>query len=288
MGLFFTLLKIVLVIAVLAFVGWNVWLKGKPIISIALFIKDRLTRDREVYPGYGFWLFCGLGGSGKTLSVVEYVSRMKQQYPKMKVYSNFYLEFADGQIADWQDIINLENFEWKEISKDKYDKLLRSVPQELMTQDGLYYQKHHYGIIFAFDEIHLTFASDKWKDCPDGMLEYISLQRKRHKHIIGTSQVFTRIDIKLREQTNFVVECSNLFGGRLIFNKYFNTCDYLSNGEKGDSGMRKRKRKKRYTFVAYDRIRDLYDTNQIVTELQKGKSKRQIKTDALKRELGLL
>lgn len=254
-GTMWTVIKVILQIVLWAFVALNVFMKGKPIHALVLFVRDFVHMDKRQFRGYGFWLYCGLGGSGKTVSMVEYLIRMKRKYPKVKVYTNFDFALADGKITSWQDIINFDNGD--------------------------------NGVIFGFDEIHLTFASQKWADCPDNMLEYISQQRKLHKQIVATSQVFTRINKQLREQTNYVIECSSLLLGRLIFNKAFHTADYLANEERGDNGAHKRKRAWRYSFVATDAIRKKYDTMQIMVDLRKPKTQQAIALDTLKEQLGI-
>lgn len=276
------------IISKIVFLVLCVWLcvtRFKPLIMLYLVVKDIILMDKRQFRGYGFWLYCGLGGSGKTLSMVEYLTRVHKKYPKLKIYTNFRYKYADGIISSWQDIIDLENYELVPISKADYESMLsRNEIEETVVNDGEYYRKKHNGIIFGFDEIHLTFASQKWADCPDNMLEYISQQRKLHKQIVSSSQVFTRIDKKLREQTNFVIECKSL-GGRWIFNRFFHTSDYLANDEKGDSGVRQRKRAKRYSFIAYDSLRQLYDTMQVMVNLKSGKSHVEQQKDILKRIL---
>lgn len=272
-NMFTTILKVIFWFIVIGFVGANILFKGKPCIALFLFIKDEIKRDRHRFSGFGFWLYCGLGGSGKTLSMVEYLTRMKQIYPKLKIYTNFNFKLSDGIINTWKDIIELENYELKPITKTEYLKLDEF---NRHSYNECYYKKIHNGIIFGFDEIHLTFASQNWSDCPDNMLDYISQQRKLHKQIVASSQVFTRIDKKLREQTNFVIECSSLFNGRWVFNKFFHTPEYLANDEKQDSGARKRKRAKRYNFIGWDSIRDKYDTFQVMKNLKPKSSTDQI------------
>lgn len=274
-------MKLALQLLFLFFILINVFFKGKPAISLFLFISDLIKMDKRVFRGYGFWLFCGLGGSGKTLSMVEYMSRMKFRYPKLKIYTNFDFKLSDGFIKSWKDIVEVENYELKLISEALYLKL---DDYNRFKENDKFYQKVHNGIIFGFDEIHLTFASQNWQSCPDNMLDYISQQRKLHKQIVASSQVFTRVDKKLREQTNFVIECKSLFMGRWIFNKYFHSSDYLSNDEKLDSGARKRKRSKRYNFIAYDKIRNLYNTYQLMKNLTP-KTQQQILIDKLKNNL---
>lgn len=236
-----TFLQVVFIV----FVAVNVFMRFKPLIAGGMFIRDLFKLDRHIFRGYGFWLYCGLGGSGKTLSMVEYLSRMKKKYPKVKIYTNFTCAVSDGKIERWEDILEIDN-----------------------VVDGV-----NYGVIFGFDEIHLTFASQNWKNCPDNFLEYISQQRKLHKQIVASSQVFTRIDKKLREQTNFVIECKSVLMGRWTFQKFFHTEEYLANGELKDKGAHKRVRARHYNFISYDTIRNLYDTGEIMKEIKVGKSK---------------
>ena len=105
---------------------------------------------------------------------------------------------------------------------------------------------------------------------------------KFHKQILGSSQVFTRIDKKLREQTNFVIECKSLLG-RLVINSYYKTVEYISNGEKMDKGQHKRNVHRRRSYVAFDSIRNAYDTEQIMKELNKSKSKESVLVDLIKK-----
>lgn len=119
----------------------------------------------------------------------------------------------------------------------------------------------------------MTLNSDKWKDRPDDLLYYISQQRKMHKQIVASSQVFTRIDKILREQTNFVVECNSFLLGRLVVNRYYHTEEYIANDEKKDKGNKKRKVTKYNIFIAKDFIRNSYDTEEIMKDLKLGKSK---------------
>ena len=84
--------------------------------------------------------------------------------------------------------------------------------------------------------------------------------------IIASSQVYTRINVILREQTNFIIECKSMFLGRLIFTKSYHTETYIPPTER--SGQKKRmKAVKRYSYVAYDGIRNKYDTGQVMKAL---------------------
>lgn len=127
----------------------------------------------------------------------------------------------------------------------------------------------------------MTLASDNWKSRPDDLLYYISQQRKMHKQILASSQVFTRIDKTLREQTNFVIECKSLLLGRMVINKYYHTEEYICNNEKKDKGTKRRKVTKYRIFIASDKIRNTYDTEEIMKDLKSGKSIDKQLTDLL-------
>lgn len=257
-------------------------------VSLPLFIKDIIRSDKGVFRGFGFWSFCGLGGSGKTLSMVEYISRIKKRYKNVLVLSNFNLSLADGKIKSWKDLLDITNINTYEIKRKEYDKRKKwgqkHVFMTLDSNNTIHYKKTvNDGVIFAFDEIHLTFESTKWQDAPSNLLDYISQQRKYHKQIVASSQVFTRIDKKLREQTNYVIECRSIFRGRLVINSYYKTTEYIANGEKMDKGTRKRKVAKRYVFVGYDNIRNKYNTEQIMKELRTSKSSESVLVDLIKK-----
>ena len=257
-------------------------------IALPIFITDIIKSDKKVFHGYGFWAFCGLGGSGKTLSIVEYLERIKKRYPNVLVLSNFNCDLADEKITSWKDLLDITNINTYEITRKEYDRRKKWGQKHVfMTLDNnniIHYKKTvNDGVIYAFDEIHLTFESTKWQDAPDNLLDYISQQRKYHKQIVSSSQVFTRINKKLREQTNFVVECKSIFKGRLVINSYYRTVEYIANDEKMDKGSRKRKVRKRYVFVAYDRIRNKYNTEQIMKEVSTSKSKESILIDMIKK-----
>lgn len=278
--IFFNILKIgFIVFIILNILTKNyLWKLIKNIfLAMPLFIQDLVRMDKTVFRGYGFWCFSGLGGSGKTISIVDYLYAMKQKYPKLKILTNFTCNFADGKIESWRDLLETENIEVLEIDKKTYYKYLkwgrRNIFIAVDSDNYLhYFEKKNHGVLFGFDEIHLTFESTAWEDAPSNLLDYISQQRKLHKQIVATSQVFTRINKKLREQTNLVVECKSLLLGRVIINKYYHTVEYIANDEKMDKGRRKRKTLKREVFIAKDNIRNMYNTEEILKDIKIPKS----------------
>lgn len=259
--------------------------------TIPIFIKDLIIMDRDVFRGYGFWCYCGLGGSGKTISMVRYLDEMHEKYPQLLILTNFDYSGANRKITSWRDLTEVTNIQIDKIEEKKYLKFKKNKTYKEkdlwieVNTDNMeleYYVRRNHGVLYGFDEIHLTFESTKWEDAPSNLLDYISQQRKYHKQIVSTSQVFTRIDKKLREQTNFVIECHSYLLGRLVTNKYYLTPEYISNGEKFDKGNRKRKTKKRLSFIAYDEIRHKYNTEEIMKDLNVSKSNDKKLLDLLK------
>lgn len=210
--------------------------------AIFTMFKDifRETREKDkdpVFNLYGVYLFCGRVGTGKTISMVNRARDIKKRFPKVKIYSNFRCKIADGLITCWQDVLDIQNIDENNVNQ---------------------------GVLFLFDEIHLTFDSQSWKSAPANLLEYISLQRHFHKCIFGASQVWSRVNKIIREQSDFIVECKTFFGKRLIRNVVYEQEEYLINGDQKEAGQRKRPHIDRYCFFASDKLRSLYNTDEII------------------------
>lgn len=129
-------------------------------------------------------IFCGSQGSGKTLSAVQYVKKVCQEYPRAILCTNV-------------DIMGLPE------------------ETEVVEYDGLESLKNiengYYGVIYFIDEIHLELNSLESKNIDMDTIVELSQQRKQRKHIVGTSQVYMRMAKPLREQVKNVVLCRNFF-----------------------------------------------------------------------------
>lgn len=241
---------ILFILLILVLIILQIYFGGCFLHGFFLFIKDeiknfyhrKIKKEVKPYDYYGVYLFCGRVGCGKTISMVEKAQRIKQQYPNVKIYSNFHTDISDDIITSWEQLEDLHNYD----------------------SDG-----NEQGILFLFDEIHLTFSSQAWQTAPENLLSYISLQRKNKKCIFCSSQVWTRVNKIIREQADYVIECKPFFGRRIVRNKYYLQEDYAVNGDQKDSGIRKRQVMKKYNFVATDKLRSFYDTNEIIRGLKK-------------------
>lgn len=208
--------------------------------SLKSFVSRLVHRKQRVFDNYGVHIFCGRVGCGKTISMIRKAQIIKRLYPNVKIYSNFNCAVSDGLVTSWRDIVDIENIDSNGVNQ---------------------------GVLFLFDELHLTLSSQGWRDAPENLLEYISLQRHLHKCIYGTTQVWSRVNKIIREQTDTVTECRCWLGKRLVTNRTYTQEDYQINGDKKDSGSRHRPVLWRESFVAYDSLRKLYDTDEIISSL---------------------
>jgi len=140
-------------------------------------------------------MFVGLPGSGKTISMVEYLIRAKLKYPGIKIYTNFGFKYQDGEIRDIAQLkdINDEN-----------------------------------GVIFAVDEIQLSFQSRQYNSFPPEMIFLLTQNRKFKKHFVCTAQLFEHVDKVFRDLCNVVIDCRGYFG-RAFFQRGYIPLDYEKN-----------------------------------------------------------
>ncbi len=134
------------------------------------------------YPS-GIWIFCGPQGSGKTLSAVQCLQKMCEQYPKALVVSNIDIKGIENQVIPFEDYSQLETI-----------------------NNGIY------GVIFFLDEIHVLWNSLESKEIPISEMACFCQMRKNRRVIIGTAQVYGRIAKPIREQLQYAVVCKNIFG----------------------------------------------------------------------------
>jgi len=203
-----------------------------------LVLRDLWVRIRSrerVFGEYGMTMYCGKQGAGKTISMVEYLERMRVKYPKALIFTNFGYVYEDGAFKDWSDFFEVRN-----------------------GTDG---------VIFAIDEIQNEFDTNSWRNFPEALLSEITQQRKQRIKIVSTSQVFTRVAKPLREQTQYVVDCKTHFG-RWTATRCYDAYEYQAVLESPD---RKAKLRPVYRkqFVQDDGIRGLYDSYAKIVAMSK-------------------
>jgi energy-coupling factor transporter ATP-binding protein EcfA2 len=151
------------------------------------FWLDQFERDPNEFKESGLHLFCGEQGSGKTTAVVHMLMKMKEEYPKSKIRTNFDYNRQDSEVCQWRELVRNEN--------------------------GIF------GQVEVIDEIQTWFASMQSRDFPPEMLTEISQQRKQRKMLVGTAQVFGRVAKPIREQVTKVY-CPMTLWGCLMLLRY--------------------------------------------------------------------
>ena len=196
--------------------------------------KKNFNKENPTYfTGDGLIVFTGSQGTGKTLSAVRYCCDLMRNYPHCKLVTNI-------MIKDYP-IVTLEEFlrSYYGLMVSADFRRLSDVAQKRIIEDYLHlnrvfpfnngddlmrYNNLTEGVIYLIDEIQLYFNSLDSKNINIDVMTELSQQRKQRKHIIATSQVFSRLAKPLREQFNTIVKCDN-FLGILQRNMYLRTED---------------------------------------------------------------
>lgn len=205
------------------------WLKVMRWWVVDIYRFFRYPRETHLY---GIWLYCGLYGQGKTMALTEYLTRMRKKYgDKIYISTNYGFKGEDFPLNTWKDLLT------------NYDK----------------------PVIFGYDEIQNEFNSRDYKNFPYELVKLLTQNRKGHgKQIVGTAQRYGRVDKTIRELCTHVVECRRAYFGRVTKTKKYDVEDYEQMLAETDV-MRKRKTPcKRYSFIQTDKLRESYDTLQML------------------------
>lgn len=145
--------------------------------------------------------------SNSRLTEEEYIDSNIILYP-----FNRRSDFNDWKAEnEWEILSLLDN------SKITIDTMREGIHTRVCIQywglDTLKYVSNgKFGVLYFIDEIHLELNSLESKNIDVSIMVEISQQRKQRKHIVGTSQRYTRMAKPLREQIRDCVICKNFFG----------------------------------------------------------------------------
>ncbi|MCX7746586.1 MAG: zonular occludens toxin domain-containing protein [Clostridia bacterium] len=194
-----------------------------------------ILRGKDRFKLFGIWAFTGYYGQGKTIGAVTFALRLKKRYKDIKIYTNFNMRGQDGKITCPEDIVKLEFVEGRKI--------------------------------IIFDEIQSTFSSTSWADFPLELLWGLTQCRKNQMCVFASTPVYTRMSIQLRESTDKVIVCKNVFNlDRWFRYKFYRAEDYEE--------YRENKLKllqnclMTIAFVASDKHYKRYNTKEIVQRFE--------------------
>lgn len=189
---------------------------------------DRIETDPNTFKEYGMHLVCGEQGSGKTTCCAYLARKMKKQYPKLKIRSNFECKIQDFPLTDWK--------------------------QLTLDTNGIY------GELDIIDEVQNWFSSNASKNFPPDMLTVITQQRKVRRCILATSQIFTRVAKPIRENTYLMYYPFTIAGAITFVRVYRPVLD-------SEGYLTEKKLKKFFFFVHDKELRELFDSYKTICTL---------------------
>ncbi len=218
------------------------YLKGSlnPKNLVETFKFNREFRKEHPYYFYpeGLLTFCGSQGDGKTLSAVQYISKVLKAYPRAVLVTNVEIKGISNSVV-------------------YYDSLQKLINLFDLVHNG------EFGVIYFVDEIQVLFNALLRRNMDIRTLETISQQRKQRKHIVGTAQIFTKIDKVFREQMQAIILCKKVFN-YIQFNQKIDGQKVVES-----DGKLKYDIEHNYIWFHSPKLYKLYDTSKIISSYKK-------------------
>lgn len=210
-------------------IGHLVWYAVKDIYK---YIKGRKWKK---YNNYGIYIYGGLYGGGKSLSISKYCTEVYKHYDNVKFISN----------------IDLHNVPFERF---EYFEQLMSEPD----YDGQC-------IIFVIDEIGSLMNARNYKNNRIGETQFLytlNQIRKQNKTLLLASQRFGMCDKNFRQCAVQWIECSKFWRicTQTIYDPYDLECSL------NPKLVKPIKRQK--VFLATDKLFNAYDTKQLVRDFK--------------------
>lgn len=237
-------------------------IKKESKISTQTLVDDYHNRkNKDFFRPTGTQIYVGKQGSGKTASAVHHVLEVWHvKYPKAIIVSNLVFTHLDALTFSTQ--IELDAV-LRHIDTTKQYILFHDMDELAIALTGI--NNGIFGVIYLIDEIHSYLNAKDSKNIPMYIFGEISQQRKQRKAIIGTSQLFMRTAIALREQCDYVIACTT-FMGVLTRQRAYVGEDvedfYSSKAMKAGKALRA---KKTGWFMQTRQLRESYDTFQKIS-----------------------
>jgi len=204
-------------------------------------VPDALFNMRSKdFKDYGIDIYVGRQGDGKTVSLTDRLDYYRANFPNALIYTNYGYKYENGSLSDWNQILEIKN-----------------------GSDG---------VIFGIDEIHKEFDLYDSRNFNTDLLGLISQQRKQHIKILGTAQVYSDVNVKLRRQTFEVIECRTIFK-RWTFQRAFDALDYNRVIENPEA-KKKVRRLWRKNLVQDKNLREAFNTELVIKNMKQIEKKK--------------
>ncbi len=225
-------------------------------------IRDDLEarKNKDFFRPIGTQVYIGEQGSGKTASAVYHVQKLRDRYPRALVVSN--LHFTKLRALTFSSKAELQNHLVHIDPRKQYIRF-DDMDQLALVLTGVNNGK--FGVIYLIDEIHSYLNAKDSKNIPMYVFSEISQQRKQRKVIIGTSQLFMRAAIALREQCQWVIACNTYFGVWTVQKAYKGSDVELFYSSKATQGQKTISPKRVGWFMQSRQLRESYDTFQKIS-----------------------
>lgn len=188
-------------------------------------------------------------GSGKTLSIVDYVRYVYNRYNGAQVWSKSDNKFVEQKIKIYS---NVTLIGVPYIPLVSYEQIIKARENNDDTCISL----------FVIDELGSQFNNRNWKNnLPPDLLEAILQQRKSKIGILGTVQDWSLFDATLRKVSAECIECSKTW--RYVINRSY----YAKDMERAQYNTELIKTRSVRCFFATDKVYNSYDTNERVDKL---------------------
>lgn len=225
--------------------------------------NKQYVKDRDAFKLFGIVPFFGEMGQGKTLTLIYFLVRIKLRYPKAIIVSN--IELTEFEQVPFHDVSSLlQALETVKKDPDKkyihYDTKDQFIDCLQMANNG------KLGVIFITDEYQNYFSNQDSKNVPPAIIQQAAYNRKNKRVQLVTSQDYDQLVKAIRRRSIEAVKCRTFslplsYGPILTVYWFFNAkeLDFNDNGR-----IRVGKPKKIGFFFHSKRLRDLYDTHQVI------------------------
>lgn len=182
---------------------------------------------------WGFHLFVGNKGQGKTASMVEALDRIRRQYGQgVDIFTNMGWVGETGPIAGPDHVIALQ----------------------FATRPT----------VLAFDEIAQEFQSSQYSRLDEEWISFLTQQRKWGSHgvlMLGSAQRASMTEVTFRRLADYIVECRSWSyqNRRFVYQEWFAGIENYLDGHDFANGF-KRTRARTRGFHFDDRLRSQYQS----------------------------
>lgn len=149
----------------------------------------------------------GLPGMGKTLSASMMAYRLWKETGS-EVYANYSMRFPINDVSIQHNVhyeFGLFPLHWDKVwQTEKQQYYYPKVVQGPALLEAI---KQKDKAIFVIDEAGTVFSNREWKDFPKWIMARFRESRHVGLEIIYTAQSYSDVDVKLRQLTNFFIQC---------------------------------------------------------------------------------